>query len=146
MTDNVVHMTTKAALKEIMRLCIEHGDEDDFVARMEEEGGFEVFTRFALWRSMDRLTAEAANGELFPPGTVDAAAFQRMYDIEGHSRARSWLAKRFKSTALAPVSGRRADGNTTRVVYLAVGSKLEAAHRKPPKSKSRETVRLTEDE
>lgn len=143
----VVHLPTRKALREIVKLCIAHGNEEEFVATMETEGGFEVFSRFAIWRTLDLLTKDGANQELFPVGSADAFTFGQTYDIEGHARARAWLNRRLVVTGCHAISGQRSEGLTQRVVYLAVGTKLEAKlHRAPrAKKRSRDTARLMED-
>ena len=130
-----------------MNLCIEHGDEDDFVAWVAETGGFEVWSRNnSLWRRIDGLATDGANLALFDdPDSIDARQFIEVYEIEGHNRARSWLSTRLRWGPPRLAGTRRRDGVIYNVTYLAVGTKLEASWRRAPRTRRQEYVALTED-
>lgn len=142
--DRLVHLTTVEALRRVIVLCIENADDEEFVASMVALRGFEVFSNFPIWRAYERVNHHAANGEVFPAGR-DGELFMTAYDLEGSRAGLVWLRSRLKATKAVPVSGRKRDGMTQRVVYLAAGTKLEEAFRRPPRERNRETVRLTED-
>ena len=140
----LVHLETKQAIVKIIELSIQHGNDPEFVAAVEEAGGFTVFTNFALWRHLEVLTRRAGNGEVFPPGSADEAAFMDVLDNYGHTMARRWLNKRLRTGELVPVTGRRWDGSTQTVMYVPVGSLLESRpHPRPPRR--RREVRLTQE-
>lgn len=139
----VLHMSARDAMRRIIALSIEHGDDDEFIEWTVTTDGFEVFSTHALWRLGERLATDAANGELFPEGGPDAVAFEGVYETHGRREAVKWIwARIVRVTPPRPEKGRPI---IQRVFYVPVGSKLEASRRRAPKTRRRETVRLMED-
>jgi len=139
----VLHMAVRDAMRKVIALSIEHGDDQEFIDWTVETDGFEVFSRHALWRSSELLVVDAANGELFPEGGADATAFDDVFETHGRREAGRWLRSRLVTSSLQQSPD--GYGATQRVFYVPVGSKLEASRLRAPKTKHREMVRLMED-
>lgn len=147
MTDlpTVKHMSTVTALIEVVRMSIEHGNDDWFIEWCQTEKGFEVFSAHAIWRQGSTMAIRAINGQLYlDEAGPDMTAFEAVYETDGRAQAEKWLRARLVTSEGQQVDGRYG-GYVQRVFYVPVGSKLEASRRRVPKNKRRETVRLMED-
>lgn len=125
-----LHLLPRDAMKEIIRRCIESGNDEEFVEEILEASGFEVMTSRkhggAVWK-LTYLITDAANLELFPRGSLDEAAFLRVYEIEGHMAAKTWMSKHLRCLSTSNLPVNRAWKQ--RLLYLPVDSLLEARYR-----------------
>jgi hypothetical protein len=140
-----IHLMPRQALREVMRMCIENKDNDTFIEAVREHDGFEIVSMAPLFKFIEFLVVDNANGRLFETDCPDKVEVTRVYEVQGFRAAKNWLYERFRFH----VTGRRRKNFVTRVVYLPPGSKLEAAYTKQlPKvaklMKDKETFKLVE--
>lgn len=128
MTDErTLHLLPRDALKYLIRDAITRGNDPEYVDEILETKGYHFTSRQqGVWKNYTNLVFDAANLDLFPPGSDDETDFFRTFEVEGHRAGRRWFKER-----LIFGRGQRVGREflyNQRVYYLPVGSLLEEKH------------------